>query len=557
MSKHNPTLPPHRFFTLPELVGSLGPHLTPPSLFSCIRVCRLWNIALIPHLWRDIDDSKHAWFRILATRDEEEAQGYHDDEWLHQIFVKYGKYVRSMDVHWSAMFAPANTSGTCTNLRRITVHNLGYQETPKEMAESDCLVACRSEDEWRQSCVGGLLLSPLLKRAIEPAEATRRTTTQQRRDWLSYQHLWLLIRQNPSLHSLHLDCNNYRLPLIKTFDFFHETLSLLPYLVELHCDGVLKGINGILEALPRLQRLFFCWGFIDNVVPHRTFRQLRVLEVWIGFVSKDFFLLLKRLPNLERLHCVGFKKEDEEDFADGGFILGHQPSNLKQLIFTRGNKITEEHLATQLIPWLPKLTEFVDYGLMPRTIEALRTHCHDIERVGQLRRKYDFYVERGVRPAVNEVSLLLRTCPQLKFLDNIRVQIDIDMLLLYPWASTSLERLSVQISGVTRLTEAEQRVLKRLEQEGSRMDGVGRNLSKEEERVLDKVSYSREQQQRVYDRLGGLKNLRLLDLGYDYGQLDNMARKQYLGFYGGSIYEGETRFAKLISNVLELNLASG
>jgi hypothetical protein len=282
-----------------------------------------------------------------------------------------------------------------------------------------------------------------------------------------------------------------------------------------------------------------------------------VLEVWIGFVSKDFFLLLKRLPNLERLHCVGFKKEDEEDFADGGFILGHQPSNLKQLIFTRGNKITEEHLATQLIPWLPKLTEFVDYGLMPRTIEALRTHCHDIERVGQLRRKYDFYVERGVRPAVNEVSLLLRTCPQLKFLDNIRVQIDIDMLLLYPWASTSLERLSVQISGVTRLTEAEQRVFKRLEQEGSRMDGVGRNLSKEEERVLDKVSYSREQQQRVYDRLGGLKNLRLLDLGYDYGQLDNMARKQYLGFYGGSIYEGETRFAKLISNVLELNLASG
>ncbi|KAG0298915.1 hypothetical protein BGZ96_004222 [Linnemannia gamsii] len=557
MSKHAPTYPFHRFFTLPELVGSLGPHLDPPNLYSCIRVCRLWNTALIPHLWRAIDDGKYAWPRILVLRDGDKAQGHQDDEWLHQMFVKYGKYVRSMDVHWSAMFSPANSSGTCNNLRSLIVHDLGNGETFKDMEESDRLAYLRPENVYHRLGVKGHLLSPLLEGVIEPALATWRTTSQQQRDWLAYQHLWLLIRQNPKLHSLTLHYSISRLSQIMTADFFHETLSLLPNLVELQCDGVLKGISGILEALPRLQRLTTCSGFTDNAVPRKAFEQLRVLDARVDFASKDFFLLLKRLPNLEYLHCVGFQEEEELDFADAGLILEHQPRNLKQLLFGTGNQIKDEQLATQLIPWLPKLTEFVNVRLMPMTAEALRTYCRDLECVGQLRRKYDFYLVRGVRPTVNEVSLLLRECPRLQFLDNIRVQIDIDMLLLFPWASTSLERLTIQVSGVTRLTEAEQIVLKQLEQEGPSQNGVGLKLSKEENRVLAKISDSREQQRRVYDRLGGLKNLRLLDFGYDYARLSNMATNQYLGHYGGSFHESARRFAGPIENVLELSLASG
>lgn len=557
MAKHAPTYPFHRFFTLPELVGSLGPHLTPPNLLSCICVCRLWNTALIPHLWRAIDDGKYAWRIILASRDMDEAQGHLDDEWLHHIFVKYGKYVRSMDVHWSAMLSPANSAGTCNNLRSLTVHNLGSGETHKDVNASISLAPSRPEDKWLQPGLRGPLLSPLLEGVIEPALVKWRTTTQQRRDWLSYQHLWLLIRQNPKLRSLTLDKSILHLSQIMTADFVHETLSLLPDLVELQCDGVLKGVNGILEALPRLQRLTSYSGFIDNAVPRRTFAQLRVLKAWIDFASKDFFLLLKRLPNLEYLNCVGFQKEEDLKFADAGLILEHRPSNLKQLLFEEGNRIKEEQLATQLIPWLPKLKKFVDVKLMPMTVEALRTHCHDLVYVGQLYRTYGFYPMRGVRPAVNEVSLLLQACPDLKFLVNIRVQIDIDMLLLYPWASTSLERLSIQVSGVTRLTEPEQRVFQQLELEGPRQYDVGLKLSEEEARVLAKVCDSRDQQRRVYDRLGGLKNLRMLDLGYDYGRPNNMATKQYLGHYGGSFYKSARRFGGPIENVLELSLASG
>ncbi|KAF8941481.1 hypothetical protein BGZ47_007372 [Haplosporangium gracile] len=65
------------------------------------------------------------------------------------------------------------------------------------------------------------------------------------------------------------------------------------------------------------------------------------------------------------------------------------------------------------------------------------------------------------------------------------------------------------------------------------------------------------QRRQVYDRFAGLKNLRLLDLGHDYTQLDNMETKQYLGHYGGPLHESATQFAGPIRDSLELTLASG
>ncbi|KAG0377221.1 hypothetical protein BGX24_006499 [Mortierella sp. AD032] len=560
-SNTSPSASAPRIFILPELFSSLGQYLTPPDLLSCVCVCHLWNAALIPVLWRVIDDSQYSWPRILAARDSDEAQGRQDERWLHMIFAKYGTHIRRMEFHWSAMFAFANWSGNCSNLRRIAVYDLSYGETLKDQAESDRLMVNgprnRSRTAVEMSSRGemGLLLSPLLEKVFEPTEALMRTAKQQRRDWMSHQHLWLLIRQNPRLYSLRLDDSLYRLSSISSGEFLYKSMALLPGLVEFECNGVKKELGTLLESLPRLERLASYSSFLDFAVPYKTFTQLRELNAWVTYSSYDFFLLLKRLPNLEYLHCVGFRAEYEDGFVDPKVVLGHTPSNLKRLHFEPGNCITDEQKANYLIPWLPKLTEFVDTVLMPLTIAALRVHCRDLERVGQLRNSYEFYSEQGCQPQVNELSLLLSTCPRLKSLDRIRVQVEMDELLAYPWASTSLERISCQVSGVTRLNEPEQAILEQLKLVSGN-DGL--ELSKEEERVLAKVSQSREQQREVYDRFGSMRNLKQLDFGYDYDQIAEMEAGQYLGhYYGGSIRKDFTRLTAPVKDTLELNLASG
>ncbi|KAG0280182.1 hypothetical protein BGZ95_011010 [Linnemannia exigua] len=507
-----------------------------------------------------VDDSQHSWPKLLAVRDSDEAQGHQDDEWLHRIFVKYGAHIRLMEIHCSAMFAFANRSGTCINLRRIAVYDLNDGETLKDVAESNLIMFSepgdggRTLDETNSPGEMGPLLSPLLENVFEPKEAMWRTVTQQRRDWMSHQHLWLLIRKNPSLCSLQLDYSLHHLSTISSVEFFYSSMALLPNLVEFQCDGVMKGLGALLESLPRLERLASCSGFLDNAVPYKTFTQLRELNAWVDFSSRDFFLLLKRLPNLEYLHCTGLREASDDNFVDAQGVLDNTPSSLTRLQFEIGNDITDKQMATYLMPWLPRLTEFVDTELRPLTIAALRVHCRNIERVGQLRKAYAYYPERGCRPQVNELNLLLRTCPRLKSLDRIRVQVEMHELLAYPWASTSLERISCQVSGVTRLTKSERATLKQLEQV-SENDGL--ELSKEEERVLAKASQSREQQRKIYDRFGSMKNLKLLDFGYDYGQLVDMETGQYLGHYGGSIYKDFMHLAAPIKDTLELNLASG
>ncbi|KAF9125858.1 hypothetical protein BGW39_007098 [Mortierella sp. 14UC] len=499
MSDNAPPTPfSHKPVSLSELLASLGPYLTPPDLLSGVCVLRLWNTVLIPYLWRIIDDRQHSWPKILAARDSVEAQGHQDDEWLHRIFVEYGGYIRSMEIHWNAMFSPTNRSGTCTNLRRIAIHVPYDGETLKDIAEFDLIAG--SEDAAGGNTLNwadlpgelGPLLSPLLKGVFEPAVGFgRRTETQQPRDWMSHQHLWLLIRQNPNLNSLQLDYSLHTLSNFTSAEFFNDSMSLLPYLVELQCDGVPKALSELLEN---------------------------------GCPTSSIYIV------------QGSGRRTMKSFADAGQVLDHKPSNLKQLHFGYGSEITDEQLAAHLVPWLPKLTVFVERGLMPLTVEALRVHCRDLERLGQLWNEYEYYPERGCRPEVNEVGLLLRRCPRLKSLDKIRVQVEVDELLAYPWASTSLERISCQVSGVIRLTDTEQTIFNKPGVESGKED------------------------LRVYERFAGMKHLKLLDFGYDYDQLvgnDVITPGQYLSHYGGSIHRSATRFMGPFKKTLELSLASG
>ncbi|KAF9323963.1 hypothetical protein BG006_000982, partial [Podila minutissima] len=49
----------------PELVFLVGQHLHPADLRRCIQASQLWHEALIPRLWRELDDSERPWCQMF------------------------------------------------------------------------------------------------------------------------------------------------------------------------------------------------------------------------------------------------------------------------------------------------------------------------------------------------------------------------------------------------------------------------------------------------------------------------------------------------------------
>ncbi|KAF9082117.1 hypothetical protein BGX23_012790 [Mortierella sp. AD031] len=93
--------------SVPELVETIGFHLTVPELARCAQTCRLWNQALTPLLWETFDDRSYGWPRILSMLDSDETKGQQDKTWLDSLFAKYGHHIRTLRFEWHSTVAAA------------------------------------------------------------------------------------------------------------------------------------------------------------------------------------------------------------------------------------------------------------------------------------------------------------------------------------------------------------------------------------------------------------------------------------------------------------------
>ncbi|KAF9156798.1 hypothetical protein BG015_001130 [Linnemannia schmuckeri] len=564
---------PEDVVRLPEIVALLGPYLKVPDLFSCIQVCRLWNHLLTPWLWRSIDDSEHSWPIILNNHKNPESQGDKDTDWIRAIFTKYGHHIRELTSQWGVILEVANTSGTCNHLESLRIGDLSTSKTWDDIVHGNNNSSGYNADatgvtvhryqgpgpDPRHEAAIGPLLSPIFEGLLNPHPAQHRTVARQKQDWATAQHFWLLVRQNTqSLFSLRLAVSLDWL-CITNIDFIFDTLASLVNLVNLENDMLPLNPNILLERLPGLLSYRTRFRFLlDNNTLTRSFSQLIYLEIWGPVPTRTFFTLLKYLPNLETLRMDEFGSTF--DLAlQGHLILENTPSRLKTLRFRNPYARVDEQIANLVIPWLPHLTEISLTQLHPATARALGTHCRKLEVVKQIDSGTTTYQDHiNQKPTVNTVGILLRECATLKVFDGIHHTLEATHMLKYPWACRDLETFRCQIIGIPRLTIAEQEFLDSTDEESqladsdgdsgsnSSMDNVARTaLSKKKQRGL-------ELQLQVMDYLAGLTSLTVLDLGYEYRNLQSAQRKKEQEPNWTVKIEGEPSLESL-----ELTLATG
>ncbi|KAF8945504.1 hypothetical protein BGZ47_002506 [Haplosporangium gracile] len=564
---------PEDVVRLPEIVALLGPYLKAPDLFSCIQVCRLWNHLLIPWLWRSIDDSEHSWPTILSNHKNPESQGDKDADWIRAIFTKYGHHIRELASQWGVILEVANTSSTCNHLESLRIGDLSTSKTWDDNVDennsngnnvdANGVTVHRYQGpgpDPRHEAAIGPLLSPIFEGLLGPHRAQHRTVARQKQDWATAQHFWLLVRQNTqSLFSLGLNVSLDWL-CSTNVDFIFDTLASLVNLVNLENDMLPLDPNVLLERLPGLLSYRTRLGILHNSNDlTRSFGQLIYLEIWGLVPIRTFFTLLKYLPNLETLRMDEFAGTLNFALQDH-LILENTPSRLKTLRFRNPYARVDEQIANLVIPWLPHLIEVSLTQLHPSTARALGTHCRKLEVVKQIDGGTTIYQDHiNQKPAVNTVGILLRECATLKVFDGIHHTLEATHMLKYPWACRDLETFRCQIIGIPRLTIAEQELLDSTD-EGSRladssdgdsgsngsMDNVARAaLSKKKQRGL-------ELQLQVMDHLAGLTSLTVLDLGYEYRDLQSAQRKKELEPNWTVKIEGEPALESL-----ELTLATG
>lgn len=567
---------PEDVVRLPEIVALLGPYLKAPDLFTCIQVCHLWNHLLTPWLWRSIDDSEHSWPTILSNHKNPESQGNKDADWIRAIFVKYGHHIRELTSQWGVILEVANTSGTCNHLESLRIGDLSASKTRDDITEgnnnnnsgnnagANGVSVHRYEgpgpDRNREAVIGPLL-SPIFEGILEPLQAQHRTVARQEQDWATAQHFWLLVRQNAqSLFSLRLDVSLDWLCVITNVDFIFDNLASLVNLVNLENEMLPLNPNILLERLPGLlsyrTRLHFLHG--DNILT-RPFSQLIYLEIWGSVPARTFFTLLKYLPNLETLRMGEFR-DILGSTLEGHHILENTPSRLKTLRFHNPYARVDEQIANLIIPWIPHLTEISLTQLHPASARALGTHCRKLEVVKQIDTGLTIHQDNMHRqPVVNTVGILLRECATLRVFDGIHHTLEASHMLKYPWACRDLETFRCQIIGIPRLTIAEQEFLDSTDDElqltdsNSNNDSDGSRNSVARTALSKKKQHSLDVQFQVMDHLAGLTSLTVLDLGYEYRDLEAARRKKELEpSWTVKIKEGEPTL-----DSLELTLATG
>ncbi|KAF9352812.1 hypothetical protein BGX26_009375 [Mortierella sp. AD094] len=546
---------------MPEIISLFGQYLTPPDLFVCVQVCRLWHDILIPQLWHTIDDSLYSWPRIIKMRDAEESVGDKDEDWIRSIFAKYGHHIRHLDIRWPFTIEAASREGACRNLESLTIHTLEFYGSMKEEEEHKEAVRKHSIALHNHRALGlplnefmgtelwvgapevaGPLLSPAFEGIFEP-NAQSKLKLQWERAWMTIQYYWLLVRQNQSLHTIEYDSDHDTAYRVTSKEFLYSTWCSLPKLTHLHFNDRSLELNTTLDRLPNLHSLGSDVSF-TNIALEKTFTNLRILSMRgpESILIRSVLIFLKHLPNVESL-CV-YEVCDEQFALNAGTILDYKSSDLKVLHVNGNESNTHELISNYILPWVPQLIEISIGMIFPATAQALAAHCKRIRDViGSSFRNF-------ASPDLHEslASVLFRSCEHLQVFSNIYHRNQVDQLSLeQPWVCHDLRVLRCQFVGFDRLTNAQEDTFNKVT-----AAGYSEPLSDEEQEVIERHRRCREQQMLVYNQLADLTQPKILDLGEEIHEL-----RQVDLTLDPMIVQVHETYQDLVQGTMELSLESG
>ncbi|KAG0280237.1 hypothetical protein BGZ95_010836 [Linnemannia exigua] len=552
-TSHKPT----HIAQIPEIIAFLGPHLAPPDLFNCVQVCQLWYEIFLPYLYNTLDDSKYSWPVIMSEYDSEETIGNNKDEqWIRAVFAKHGHLVRHFLVSWKVLIDCAYDARTFTRLHSITPTFIGTKLSKRQKLDWKQRLAL-TKDESTSSFVlrlsqgaQGRLLSPLFAGALTPKSSGNSTVQEQKQDWESMQKLLLLVAHNAGLQRLYLDLTLKNLASVQDLECFYKILSMVPGLTVLENNFLSLALNRVLESAPNLRTLAFAVDTnSNNLFLSKSHPQLRSMTADIFLESATFFTLLRHLPNLDRLSILGFNRQ--QDFClDASKILDDTPSRLKVLRLSNQGYNMDQNIAKHVLPWLPNLIEFRIYQLTRTIAQALIRHCPMLE-IFEAANEESLHEDYSIDPLETDiVSILLTGCSHLKVFDGIHHAIDAEKISVLPIVCHELTTFRCQIRGVPRLTPAENEAV---------LTSTATATSVPDPTVLKatlrKQEESRNMQIRVLNRLATLTNLRTLDLGFEYRDLDIFFGHGSMGPRKAA--QPDYDFGSPFADTLELSLESG
>ncbi|KAG0058306.1 hypothetical protein BGZ90_005016 [Linnemannia elongata] len=529
-----------RVLHIPELMEAVGSHLVGRDLLACIRVCNFWNEFFIPILWNTIDDSLYAWPRIL--RESDNCRYPLNENWLKSIFAKYGKHIRHLIIHWRVLIDIAYLDRACTNLLSIQIMDIKQYHTYNEKVTVSKIKyrtpggsnLRRFPNQRHFRGVAGVVLIPELEGVFSPTAILLKSEERQKRDWMTQQYFWMLLRQNQGLRSISLHHDLNLLSEITSLTFVYDTLAMLPSLTSLENCLYVLDYTVLLRRVPSL----------------RNYTSLPIVRMpATGPVG----------PGLSSL------EHDRPDAAVSPWSYNsalvepsqhHQPDS--PVVITSAAILYRGRIKTRLTPSLRAFQTAVIHctNLSPEVGQAASQFCPRLEQVCQLTdgdsicgQYYlrNIFTSYTVSPNINSQGPLFRSCRSLRVFDAIQHAFDAEYISIVTWVCVGLEVFRCQIVGLKRLNECGHSVLSYITESGL----AGEECSNEERRVLEEVRACKYLHEAVYDQLSRLTKLRVLDLGYEYRRSTHY-RKRYT--VGGNEYRV---YGLVIRDTLQLSLTSG
>lgn len=529
--------PVRTIFHIQELGTIVGSYLTPPQLLSCVQVSSLWHSAFSPSLWHTIDDTLYSWKHYLEKHDSEEEveTGGHDTRWVMDIFAKYGKHIRELNITWKVLISAAFEGGACTELVSLMIYSL-FNETKRELLEKRRIPAGRS-----YAVKPGPFLSPIFEggAVLQETWSNGRSERQQQIDWLVVQQYWLLVRQNLGLRSLALRKMSHWMGGLAQEAFFYETVGLLDRLVDVTMDDFEVDLNLLLKAQPKLLRFRTSRNLNNRHTITTLFSGLRLIEC-MGYMSPlSMATLLERLPGLEEMRLYSFlpgrssfpvttlsaQVEELKAFIDS---IPSSHSNLQIFILERTTQGADNEILKVFLPWWPNLKRLSVTGLTRDIALTAIKSCPFLEHVGESTDPTSIFPEHQSQTDRNIPTLLLKSCSQLRVINGIKLAIDVqsDPHAAEGWVCPQLRTLRCQIIGLPRLTEQERKVLDTqnltslsLSPSASLKDKLGIPPDEEETEAAESrtnIQTFQRLHHQIYDQLAQLTNLRRLVLGFEF-----------------------------------------
>ncbi|KAF9080251.1 hypothetical protein BGX23_002408 [Mortierella sp. AD031] len=584
-----------QFIAIPELMAQLGLHLSPPDLLSCVQVNRAWNLALIPSLWRSIDNSTHSWPYILQhctnlrpstttnitlqehlpffqqrdTTKDRDSDLNKDRDWILAVFEKYGRYIRELKIQWPLVLEAVSQAETCTGLQSLIMETGRYGEGPR-LVEVHTVSDQPYESLFDEYGVARTTSPQLSEEALFPDHLTRTDVVLQPQyqhftnesiqarashDWIHTQHLWHLIRINPSLVRLDIININLHRFIDVSPDFFCSTIGSLKNLRKLNClsPSFDLGFWRLWELLsPGIESLSInCDPFpLPNPLPEIN-PNLRSLATKRGTTTTNGLLtLLGTFPNLTNLEleAVIVNPDKSSHFISYCPLLLPPLPLGGQALRRLGTSYVDDWDA--LLHYLPSIVEWETQGMLDDDLALMLTRrCLEIESFRATFQPWYVWDRRETRPNHDPANRFLVAHQHLRVFDSIQNFIRVDEMLSQPWACMGLEWLTCRIVDVDRLSPEEERVVARV-----MAPGYSDKLSEEELVAVEKFNGCRAQHHGVYDRLASLTRLKHLDLGYENRYPWTFKTDNYYEAEDGKKY---VCYDKPTFDTLELTLESG